>query len=558
MRSHTLLPTLGLLCILSACASPSPSPAPDTLSGDRPTSTVTDTAKTCNLSSGPLEPMAAPEMTPVYEQFNFRPEKIAIDTDTVTFKTPYYNFTICKGDRTWSITSAENQAAGSDAEFDYEQMLANLANPDYSAINIGDETYEYRVRLQADWLQEQLASAGEPPFSPGVDASESTEEAVYFELKLPDGELVSEQLYDLTDLQTAQLGISLGDPEIAGTVVIDDQLWLAATASQGEGSSGFASLIRYDLDTNELSVEQPAEMQGNQITAIAATNNNNPTLWLGTQRSGEGNPHLPADGLVAYQPDTQSLTTYSVTNSPLVGAIPFEVEAEADSLWVATGEGVCQVEWKIVDSDQSWDCWQFSATAELPTAGADLYPSFLSTESVSTLNQDSVEVLWAGETFAEESGEPSVMRYEVAYKPGFEVQIPQGGYWLTNEVARRTTSRTTKGEDIFWPGHAWHWRGDRFTRSLDEVALNMVGGGPHGLAVSNAQDGFHFDSNAIRGDFDLLDITPASTRVRHYSGWVEGTDLSVYPTVVSVSALGESQPNPLIGMAEGLPDSPGP
>ncbi len=498
--------------------------------------------------------MTAPENMPAFEQFNFRPEAIAITADTVTFETPYYNFTFCKGDRTWSVTSVSESQAN-EAEFDYEQMLANIANPDYSAIEIDKETYEYRIRLQAEWLNEQIVSFGEPPFDPDAGNEEAAEEAVYFELKLPDGELLSQQLYTLDDLQQAQLGASLGPPEIAGAVAVDDQLWFAATAEQGEGNSGFASLIRYNLETNELSVDQPAEMQGNQISAIAATNRNNPLiLWLGTKRSGEGNPHLPGDGLVSYQPDNQKITTYSVANSALVGAIPFEVAVEEDSLWVATGEGVCEVEWQAVDSNESWNCWEYVSIADLPVAGVDLYDSFLATEPAGTLNQDSVEVLWVSQTF-EETDQPAALRYEVAYEPGFEVQIPQGGYWLSNEVAQRTT----KGDDIFWPGHAWHWQGDRFTRSLDEVALNMVGGGPYGLTDSSARnDRFYFDSNAIRGDFDLLDITSASTKVRHYSGWIDGSDLSVYPTVVPAEFSTRSQPNPLIEMSASLPESPGP
>ncbi|MGB3788340.1 MAG: hypothetical protein WA949_10040 [Phormidesmis sp.] len=566
MRLQTLLPVLGLFCVLSACAgsSNSSSVSPETLLGDR---TPTDTpAKTCNLNNTP-SPLGTPENAPVFEQFNFRPEEIAIDTNTVTFKTPYYDFTLCKGDRTWTITSVSPENQDTDADFDYQQMLAGIANPDYSTIEVDGKTYEYRVRLQADWLNEQLDSATELPVNPDSSTEEasteeaSTEEAVYFELQLPDGELLTEELYTLSDLQTAQLGASLGDPNIAGAVAAEGELWIATSASQGEGNSGFASLIHYSPETEELSVEQPDELQGNQITAIAATNNNALTLWLGTKIGGEGNPNLPADGLVAYQPDTQQLTTYSVENSPLVSAIPYRLAAEEDALWIATGEGVCQVEWKTVDSDQSWNCWQFATTADLPAAGVELYPSFLSTEPATTLNQDSVEVLWASETFedaredaSEDGGKPAVMRYEVVYEPGFEIQIPQGGYRLTNEVARRTG----KGEDIFWPGRAWHWEGDRFTRSLDEVGVNMFGGGPYGLAASTRRDGLNLDSDAIRGDFDLLDITAASTQVRHYSGWIESSNLSVYPTVIPVDSPTKSKPNPLIELAENLPDSPGP
>lgn len=568
MRSQQL-PAIGLLCILScilgACASPdsrSASPeasvhATDTLIGDRTTepstkAPVAKSAQTCNLSTAPLDPLAAPENMPVFEQFNFRPTGIVTDAHTVTFKTPYYDFTLCRGDRTWTITSATGDQENAEAAFDYQQMLANIANPSYSEIDINGETYRYRIRLQADWLDDQLA-AGELPFTPAADAatSESAKEAVYFELQRPSGELINKALYTLTDLRAAQLGASLGDPRIAGAVVVDDQLWFAATASQGEGNSGFASLIRYDLASEALTVEQPAELQGNQITAIAATKKDTLTLWLGTKVGGEGNPYLPADGLVAYQPNTQNLTAYSVTNSPLVGAIPFQIEAEEEVLWVATGEGVCQVDWQLFDSGKSWDCWRFTATAELPAAGVDLYPSALATAPTDTLNQNSIEVLWAS------TDASATWRYEVAYDPGFEVQLPSGGYWHTDQYAEEVTQLAPGEEALFWPGHAWHWAGDRFTRSFDEVALNMVGGGPYGLSGSDIYDGFYSDNNAIRGDFDLLDITPTATKVRHYSGWVDGTDLSVYPTVVPAESSTHQRPNPLLEMAVDLPESPG-
>ncbi|MBE9064503.1 hypothetical protein [cf. Phormidesmis sp. LEGE 11477] len=563
MRSKTLLSTIGLLWALGACtgspgSSVGSSTAPNSQLGDRIADTTSDPAKTCDLDSAPLEPMATPENMPIFEQFNFRPEEIAIEPGTVTFKTPYYDFTLCKGDRTWSITSVTDKSSDLEADFDYGQMLAGIANPDYSAIDMNGKTYEYRIRLQADWLNEQLATYGEPPFNPEMGSAESAEDAVYFELKLPNGELLTEQLYTLTDLQEAELGFSLGDPTIAGAVVVEDQLWFATSANQGEGNSGFASLIHYDPTTQKIAVQQPEQMQGNQITAIAAaTDDDTLTLWLGTKVSGEGNPYLPADGLIAYRPNTQTLDTYQVMNSPLVSAIPYQIAVEEDELWVATGEGVCQVEWKTIERDQSWNCWRFAATAELPTAGVDLYPSFLSAEPVTTLTQPSVEVLWASESF-EPSGELLARRYEVAYEPGFEVQIPQGGYRLTNPVVRKTT----KGNNVFWPGHAWHWQGDRFARSLDEVAVNMVGGGPHGLVAadrpSDRTGGLSFDNHAVRGDFDLLEITSDSTQVHHYSGWVESADLAVYPTVVSVESPTEYAPNPLTEMATNLPDSPGP
>ena len=70
------------------------------------------------------------------------------------------------------------------------------------------------------------------------------------------------------------------------------------------------------------------------------------------------------------------------------------------------------------------------------------------------------------------------------------------------------------GEAIFWPGRQWHWNGKRFTRALDEVSWNLVGGGPQGLVSANSQSGFSFNQYAIRGDFNLLSLEPEATQLR--------------------------------------------
>ena len=341
-----------------------------------------------------------------------------------------------------------------------------------------------------------------------------------------------------------------------GAIATKGALWLAATTSQGEGENGFASLLRYDLKTNELDIHQPPTIQGDQITSLVATDaqaDSEPTLWLGTLRSGEGNPFFPASGLVAYQPTSASsgtLRQYTISNSPLVGAIPHQLSVLGSDLWIATGNGTCQTQWRTIEQDSSWRCWKFTATAAIPAKGVDLYPSFLAKAPATQLAKGNVEVLWADwEHFDQPAVGTDDFRYEVVYEPGFEAKLAQGGHRLDSEVAQRMA----QGNDIFWPGQHWHWSGQRFKRSLDEVALNLVGGGPYGLIASNIQTGLSFDHYAIRGDFDLLSLKPDGTQVRYYSGWVEGKDLKAYPTIVEVDPIAAVGPNPITSIAADLP-----
>lgn len=549
MKNRNLVAIVSLAWALGACQVPD---ASTNSSRARASNNAEESSLVaCDRPDTALSPLTTPEEVPiVYEQFNFDPQDIAIADSEVVVKTPYYEFSFCQGDRTWSIASAKSISKDNQ---DYSQYLADIADPAYTTLEINGESYQYRIRLQADWLTAQIDEAS---VDARVGGPPDQDNAVYFELQTPDGDTISRRLYTLGELQKANLGSSLGSPSIAGTVVTGEadnaNVWFAASSSQGEGSNGFASLLNYSLQTGDLTVTRPDLLQGDQITSIAATNaGSDPedlTLWLGTKLSAEGSPNIPANGLVVYQPTTEQLSRYTVTNSPLVGAIPFQLAVADDLLWVATGNGICQVRWQSADAAESWNCWRFAATAELPATGVDLYASVLADEPATTLSESKVEVRWV-EHVVSEQPTPKTVRYEVVYEPGFEAQLLRGGYRITNDVAQNAAG----GTSVRWPGERWHWRGDRFTRSLDEVSLNMFGGGPVGLVASDKSVGITRDNSAIRGDFDLLSLTSESTQVRYYSGWVDVNALEVYPEIVPVSPPSASQPNPLDKITLELP-----
>ena len=499
----------------------------------------------CATTNYVSKPLAKGENEAVFDQFNFRPNAVTVYADTVAVETADYTFYYCQQDKNWVPISNETELKSPEERW-YD---LNVADPDYRSIEANGEVYEYRVRLKADWVNER-----ERGDRAEADA-DGEEDTVYFDLKLPDGTEISRELYTVSDLQAAKLGASLGVPDVAGAAVKGGYLWFAATASQGEGDSGFASILKYDLESEALSVEQPKGIQGEQINDMVATAKDGAvTLWLGTQRMGEGVPFYPTSGLVAYQPESGELKAHTITNSPLVGAIPYALAVEGKDLWVATGDGPCRVKWQRLEKAKSWDCWRLAATAQLPKEGVDLYRSFLTTETDTQITNSEVEVLWAAQSYDDsqtELDESELTRYEVVYEPGFETTLSQGGYRVADGAARRAAG----GESIFWPGRQWHWAGDRFRRGLDEVGLNLVGGGPYGLVSSQPTSGLRFDHNAIRGAFDLLELTPEGTKVRYYSGWVDADAIEVYPRLKTVVRPKKMKPNPLTEMASDLPNS---
>ena len=135
-------------------------------------------------------------------------------------------------------------------------------------------------------------------------------------------------------------------------------------------------------------------------------------------------------------------------------------------------------------------------------------------------------------------------RYEVRYPQGFTVKLAQG--------ASLKKSQLPPGKPpVEWSGFEWHWQGDRFVRGFDEVASNNFGGGVQGIG-SNRDAIRQTNWNTIRGDFELLQLSPKSTSLRYYSGWVDEKLLTPYLTVVPQERPLNPQPNPLWRVASDI------
>lgn len=472
----------------------------------------------CDVSQAPVPLAELSEYAGFAAQnLYFRPHTAKAESGTLVFENSRYTFTFCQADRSWSVqptlSGTEETAALDDPEAYIETSLAG-------------QVYQAKAQLSPDQTE------------------------VVFELQLPDSdETIVQMLYDQDKLQRHGFGAELGYPFISKAVAHDGALWWAINFEQGEGWSGLATIVQYQPDSEILQVWQPEALDSARIMDMVITGNGNEiSLWLGTQYSGEGNPEIPAKGLVAYLPRTGEVVPYTVDNSPLVGAIPSTLLQIDDRLWAATANGVCNIPLETPGQYADWDCWRFTAEAALPTGGVPLHQSVLAEEPITILSGDTVEVLWASYTDAAEQRTPDQRRYEVRYERGFTTTLDQGAeVWADYTLC--------EGEPLcgfFWAGREWHWNGTQFVRSHDEVAVNYIGGGPQGMG-DHAWTEPAPDWQVMRGDFDLLSLDASETRLRHYSGWVNAADLNPYVTVVPASWQATTQPNPLFAIKDSLP-----
>jgi hypothetical protein len=283
---------------------------------------------------------------------------------------------------------------------------------------------------------------------------------------------------------------------------------------------------------------------------------NRPTFWLGTMGSGENDPMFPTMGLVAYRPELRNLnagavTSYNLSNSSLVGGIPFKLKLEDKTLWVGTGNGVCQLQWQTADNTESWTCWRFAAIAKLPPVQVSLYSSLVADIAPLTLSpttdQQTVEVL----SWMPIEAKLGKGRYEVRNTKGFTVTLNQGAR-LWSEVLAPNTTIPAHWPAVDWPGIGWHWQGDRFVRGFDEVNRAAFGHGVKGIVADSLKYDNVINWNTIRGDLELISLSKDSTSIKYYSGWVDDALLKPYPTVVPQEQPANPQPNPLDAVANQL------
>ncbi|ABA23127.1 conserved hypothetical protein [Trichormus variabilis ATCC 29413] len=486
-----------------------------------------------------------------YDRFDFHIRNIVADGDTVKFQTLKQDFVFCRGNNNWTVQSG-TLPKELQPENNYATFAQELVNPKFKNIDFQGKTYQYRVARQPQFTLGENNNISRP------DVTDPAKDAVVFELINPNNQNTQRQtLYTLKDLQEIAVkagysaaGNQLGFPQITSASVYNDRVWWSVAFEQGEGNNGIATIISYDPKTDKFNIIQPEALWFTQITDLAITGNpNNPTFWVGTNISGEGNLYIPSQGLVAYRPDSQnpnrgSLTAYTVNNSPIVGAIPDKLRLENDKLWVSTANGVCQVKWETADNPESWNCWRFATMTKLPQQ-LPIYSALTNKTPVASLSSgDDIEVLWwSPVNYQTQKG-----RYEVRYSPGFTVELEEGA--STYQFPR---SLSPGKISVDWPGVEWNWNGERFVRGFDEVSLNLSGGGPRGIGSGQLQPEVPINWNTMRGDLELLDLSTKSTKVKYYSGWVDDTALKPYLTVISQTRPQNPQPNPLAAVAKQLP-----
>jgi len=456
-----------------------------------------------------------------YESFDYKINHIIPDQDTITFETSNNDkFILCRANNNWTI---ETKALSESPD--------NLLLESNKTIEIKGKKYQYGVKIEQNSI--------------GID------ERVIFEFIDSESKQAKRQLlYNLEQTKQARAGVELGDPEILPPVVYGDRFFWSIFTYRGEGFGGITTIVSYDPTTDKITIIQPPEIATQIINDLVISGNpDNPTFWLATQLTAEGNPYLPSMGLVAYRPQNSDYTqgkisSYRVDNSPMVGAIPTQLLLENNILWVGTGNGICQVKWQNISDRRSWDCWRFALMADLPNQEIPVYSSLLNNTPETTLPQDptrKVEVLW----WLPQQHEPLQGRYEIEYE-GRESKLKDLGAMTWKEYYNDELKPPIWRSPVYWVGDSWHWNGTKFVRGLDEVGLNFVGGGAIGIRVGEPNQDYIFDTQAIRGDLEILELTRNKTKVKYYSAWVEDSLLKPYITIVPQADVSSEQPNPLL------------
>jgi hypothetical protein len=538
MSKQPIVTLLCLVGLLSACSSPT-----------KLSSSSIAKTEDCFTSSTPL-PIEISKKQGYYENFRYQIRNIISEKNIVKFQTSKYDFVFCRSNNKWAVKTgtlaSELQPPQTAVEYQKE-----LANPRFKTIDFNGKTYQYRVILEPNPFPQKQLAEGERRKEP---------QKVVFELINPDSKQPQRQtLYTLAQLRQEKIGQSLGVPKVTAALKHDNQLFWSIASEQGEGFNGIGTIISYDPQKNTSIIIQPEAVKRQQITDLVITGNtNNPTFWMGTKISGEGNPDLTGMGLVTYRPEAGNLKSgavkfYDTNNSPIVGAIPEKLKLDNDKLWVATGNGICQLQWQNPDNIDSWNCQRFAVVTQLPKTGIPLYNSVTSKNQAATLlpnkNGEMQEVLW----FTPLDHKTGKGRYEVCYPQGFTATLNEQEITFFSEDIARIYATIQPGKPSFrWSGSEWHWNGDRFVRGLDEVALNSFGGGPRGITDNRANPNRILNSYAIRGDLDLLSLSEKSTSVKYYSGWIDDANIKLYLTTLPQQRLNIAQPNPLDAIVQRL------
>jgi len=125
--------------------------------------------------------------------------------------------------------------------------------------------------------------------------------------------------------------------EASSCVITKDSVWFGINFYEGEGYFGYGGLGRYDRKTDVVDVRRLPALKEYAIHQVAWDGRN---IWAATTNNYECTGHEPALGLIKYDWEKDTLTTYKDTETGPCGFIINELLWSQGSLWVATDVGV--------------------------------------------------------------------------------------------------------------------------------------------------------------------------------------------------------------------------
>ena len=156
--------------------------------------TTKQTANNCPQPQDSLAEININKEKIFYEAFNYQIRNIVAAEDTINFQSLNHDFVFCRSNTSWTIQPGTFKEI--DEPQNYEEMMAELADPPYEKVELNGKFYEYRVRLSPN------------PFG---DSQVNSAEKVVFELVAEKSDLPQPQiLYTKEQTIEAKTGIQLG------------------------------------------------------------------------------------------------------------------------------------------------------------------------------------------------------------------------------------------------------------------------------------------------------------------------------------------------------------
>jgi hypothetical protein len=216
----------------------------------------------------------------------------------------------------------------------------------------GDDEYQ-DLRRAAEYRF--VTEVGDDEIRLSVHREQDGTETVLAELELYDRPEAAEAWYPaVQESFPSEMAFSrrvrLSRPRVSEVWDDGRYLWVPLSYSRAEDHYGLGTLVRVDALTGEVEVFQPPPLATSSLTHAATAAF---AVWLGTADETASGPS-PTRGLVRFDPVSGRTESHLPGPGSILGRVITALEAEGDTLWIGTDEGICRYRVR----QKRWTCWR--------------------------------------------------------------------------------------------------------------------------------------------------------------------------------------------------------